>query len=83
MKNHEKCDSLQIGIYIRMKTNKFYGSILIKKIIQFLAFAGPPPNTQQQHTTQNHHQTYQQHQMHPAMHQQLHHPAAAAAMFTP
>lgn len=31
-----------------------------------------------------HHQTYQQHQLHPALHQQLHHPgAAAAAMFTP
>lgn len=32
------------------------------------------------------HQTYQQHQMHPAtaaLYQQLHHPAAAAAMFTP
>lgn len=49
---------------------------------------GPPAAgyQQQQHTPQTHHQTYQQHQMHPAtaaLYQQLHHPAAAAAMFTP
>lgn len=37
------------------------------------------PNAQQP----THHQTYQQHQLHPALHQQLHHPGAAAAMFTP
>lgn len=61
--------------------------------------AGPPTAAgyQQQHPhassssnyckqVQQQHQTYQQHQMHPAtaaLYQQLHHPAAAAAMFTP
>lgn len=46
----------------------------------------PPTHPQQQPQPQPpHHQSYPQHQMHPAaaMHQQLHHPVSAAAMFTP